>query len=272
MMQPKDFGDAAGKPPSWFARVPSGAIIDEKLTHAQVRILATVCTYANNQGFAWPNLKTIQRKSGVNAKTLDKAMKKLKELGYITLVSRFRSHPKWRRIQGCVYRIVHDDGLETDKLIDQMNNEDAKEGVRGLEEDDKTFSGTRGQEEERRASGGPENGETGVSKKAEAMEKEDEEKDNGTLIPHGEEKQSEVLDVEELVRATALAQQYATAAQQSHGALRLVNPRAVEAAKRLIADGWSDNEVRLEVMKELKARRDRGSDAPHHLGDCLGVH
>jgi len=34
MMKPKDFGDAAGQAPSWFARVPSGAIIDEKLTHA----------------------------------------------------------------------------------------------------------------------------------------------------------------------------------------------------------------------------------------------
>jgi len=253
------FGDAAGKPPSWFARVPSKAIIDDQLTHAQVRILAVICTYGNNQGFAWPNLKTIQKKANVNPKTLDRAMRALKKQGYIEVISRHRSHPKWKRIMGCVYRIKFDDGLETDKLIDQMTNEDAKSASGGPQIDEAAVIGSQGPD-----------GTTSLSEHPRASDALSD--DSQIDIPdEGDSNQNERLDVDLLVHATNLAQQYSKEAEQSHGQLRLVNPRAVEAAKMLIGRGWSDNEVVLEYRKELKRRREAGRDAPHHLGDCLGV-
>jgi hypothetical protein len=129
------FGKTAGKPPSWFARVPTRAIIDKGISHAELRVLASICSYANNQGFAWPNQSTIKKDAGVGQTTVDRAMIKLKRKKHIEIVSCFRSHPKWRRIMGNVYRIIHDDRLETDKLIDDMHNEDPPPAVE-VEPDD----------------------------------------------------------------------------------------------------------------------------------------
>lgn len=252
------FGDNAGEAPSWFARVPSAAIIDDQLTHAQVRILATICTYANNQGFAWPNLKTIQEKAGVNHKTLDKAMRKLKKQGYITVVSKHRSHPKWKRVMGCVYRIIFDKGLETDKLIDQMTNEESKQGLSGPQIDELGVGDSEAPEST-----------TPLSEPVRASEDLSNVSHND--IPDvGGGKQNAELDVDQLVHATNLATQYARAAEQSHGQFRLVNPRAVEAAKALITAGWSDAEIKLGWIKDLDKRRKANMSAAHHLGDALG--
>ena len=118
------FGKANDAPPSWFARVPSAAIEDRKLTPHEFRVLAAICSYANNQGFAWPNQTTIRAKAGVSRNLVDRAIRILKRRKYIEIVSCYRSHPKWRRVMGNVYRVIYDDRLETDKLIAEMNHED----------------------------------------------------------------------------------------------------------------------------------------------------
>lgn len=129
------FGRTNDAPPSWFARIPTRAIIDKGISHAELRVLASICCYANNQGFAWPNQSTIKKDAGVGQTTVDRAMIKLQKLKHIEIISRFRSHPKWRRIMGNVYRIIHDDRLETDKLIDEMHNEDPPPAIEAKPED-----------------------------------------------------------------------------------------------------------------------------------------
>jgi len=219
------FGKTSGKPPSWFARVPTKAIVDKGISHAELRVLASICCYANNQGFAWPNQSTIKKDTGVSQTTIDKAMIKLKKKKHIEIVSRHRSHPKWRRVMGNVYRIIHDDRLETDKLIDDMNNEDPPPIVEAEPDDSPSPP---------------------------------EDKDGN----HSEEEEGK-----ELVEAVALSHWYVRAAERSHGQLRLVNPRAVEAVVALFRAGRTADDIKATAQATLDTRRQAGRDSPHHLGD-----
>ena len=219
----QSFGRTNDAPPSWFARVPTKAITDKGISHAELRVLASICCYANNQGFAWPNQSTIKKDVGVSQTTIDKAMIKLKQKKHIEIVSRHRSHPKWRRVMGNVYRIIHDERLETDKLIDDMHNEDPPPAI---EEED---------------SPRPPDGNDGN---------------------HNEEEEGK-----ELVEAVALSHWYVRAAERSHGQLRLVNPRAVEAVVTLFRAGRTADDIKVAAEATLDTRRQAGRDAPHHLGD-----
>ena len=118
------FGKKNKAPPSFFARVPSSAVTDKRLTDKEFRVLCVLCSYANNQGFAYPNSKTIGDLFGLDRKNVTRALTKCEKLGYIEKVSKFRSHPKWRHVMGTVWRIVYDDRLDQDELIDSMNKED----------------------------------------------------------------------------------------------------------------------------------------------------
>ena len=55
---------------------------------------------------------------------ITKALSKAQRLGYIEKVSKFRSHPKWRHVMGTVWRIVYDDRLDPQALIDSMDRDD----------------------------------------------------------------------------------------------------------------------------------------------------
>jgi hypothetical protein len=146
-------------------------------------------------------------------------MVSLQKHGIIEIVSRHRSHPKWRRVMGNVYRIIHDERLETDKLIDEMNNEETPPPLVEI---------------------APAAAEGNHSEASEAMQ---------------------------LVEALALTHWYAKQAEASHGQLRLVNPRAIDAAQALIQSGQSVESIKALALDVLKARRNAGLDAPHHLGD-----
>ena len=123
------FGKKNGGPPSFFARVPSSAVTDKRLTDRQFRVLATLCMYGNNQGFAWPNLTTLfadmnKLRGPCTRRTVNESILKARKLGLVELISQHRSHPKWRHIMGNVYRIVYDDRLTADDLHDAMAKED----------------------------------------------------------------------------------------------------------------------------------------------------
>ena len=196
-MTDKDFGGNDNMP-SWFGRVPTKAVMDPGITHAELRVLACIACFANNQGFAWPNQSTIKARIKVGQNTIDKAIKKLKKRGHIEIVSRHRSHPKWRRVMGNVYRIIHDEEMQTDKLIDQMNSQD----------DDPIVEDSLGDPE--------------------SSAESDQEGDGNQSGPEREE---------QLVEALMVARAYAEAARKSHGQMRLVNPRAVDAAAKLLSTG-----------------------------------
>ena len=72
----------------------------------------------------------------------------------------------------------------------------------------------------------------------------------------------------QLGEAGRAVQGYIVLARQSHGQIRLGSPRAIEAALRLIEAGMSVRQILASAERELAARRSKGRDAPHHLGDC----
>lgn len=234
-MTDQQFGGDDGLP-SWFARVPTRAIMDHQLTHADLRVLACICAYANNQGFAWPNQSTIIKRIKSNQSAIDKAMIKLKKRGHLKVVSRHRSHKKWRRVMGNVYRIVFDQSLETDKLIADMNHEDTMT--------------------DRMPPGGPQ------------KPVQSDLEDPGSQGPeNGDRNQRAREEEEELVEAVMVARRYAQAALRSHGQLRLVDDRAVEAARRHLADGFDGDAIIRSAELELERCRAAGRDAPHHVGN-----
>lgn len=226
----KAFGTAAGGLPSWFARIPTAAIMDQSLSHGEIRVLCCIAAYANNQGFAWPNQTTIREKIRCSKQTVLFAMGSLQAKGHIEIVSRHRSHPKWRRVMGNVYRIIFDESLATDKLIDAMNREDEESPI------------------------------TNAALKDMAGRQE---ADEGA-----ESNQPTEIREMQLGEAGRAVQGYIVLARQSHGQIRLGSPRAIEAALRLIEAGMSVRQILASAERELAARRSKGRDAPHHLGDC----
>ena len=83
-----------------------------------------LCSYGNNQGFAYPNLETIAKNAHCSVDTVSTTLTKLKKKKAVELVSKYRSHPKWKHVMGSVYRIVYDERLNQSDLIDDMNKED----------------------------------------------------------------------------------------------------------------------------------------------------
>jgi len=258
MAEDVKFGKTQGGLPSWFARVPTTAVCDLSITPGELRILAVICSYANNQGFAWPNRSTIYERSGLKAATFDRALKKLKAKGHLQIVSRHRSHSSWRHVMGNVYRVVFDKEMKTDRLIADMKHEATMTGTRpelGLD------GAQEGDERQVPASGmlTPKTERDGVTDDPRAVEGTSEEVSKHKSVERGDQ----------LVEAGRVAMAYVVAARETHGQIRLANPRAIEAALKHLEDGLTPVQI-LELAKaELARRRTALRDAPHHLGDCL---
>lgn len=128
------FGKSSNSPPSFFGRIPTRSIWNVKrpkskgkgngLTLGDFHIFTVLCSYANGQGFTWPNSQTIGDLVGTNRKNITRALTKCEKLGYIEKVSKYRSHPKWRHVMGTVWRVVYDPRLDQEELIDSMNKDD----------------------------------------------------------------------------------------------------------------------------------------------------
>ena len=128
------FGKSSNSPPSFFGRIPTRAVWNVKrpkakgkgngLTLGDFHIFTVLCSYANNQGFTWPNSQTIGDLVGTNRKNVTRALTRCEKLGYIEKVSKYRSHPKWRHVMGTVWRVVYDPRLDQEELIDSMNKDD----------------------------------------------------------------------------------------------------------------------------------------------------
>ena len=125
-------GKAQGGPPSLYTRIPTRVIWDSRgmrgkgkgFTPGELRQFAILCAYANNQGFAYPNQQTIADIAGTDRGVIARMLIKAKRLGYIERVSVYRNHPAWRHVMGAVWRIVYDDRLTQDDLIDDLNKND----------------------------------------------------------------------------------------------------------------------------------------------------
>ena len=130
---PHSIGRKHGGPPSIYMRIPTRAVWEARyrkkkdasgLTEGELKAFTVMCAYANNQGFAWPSLKTIGEVINADAATVSRAMSKAEKLGYLEKVSSNKSHPKWKHVFSTVYRVIYDHRLDTDELIDAMNSEE----------------------------------------------------------------------------------------------------------------------------------------------------
>ena len=125
-------GKAQGGPPSLYTRIPTRVIWDSRgmrgkgkgFTPTELRQFAILCGYANNQGFAYPNQQTVADVAGTDRGVIARMLIKAKRLGYIERVSVYRDHPQWRHVMGAVWRIIYDDRLTQDELVDDLNKND----------------------------------------------------------------------------------------------------------------------------------------------------
>jgi len=95
-----------------FAVVPIKAIGDKRLHNLAIRILVCACSYANRAGITWVGQRRIAQDLGIHQSQISRELAKLKELGYVDLVSKgFRGN------KGDTIRVVYDDSLSTSEAI-----------------------------------------------------------------------------------------------------------------------------------------------------------
>jgi hypothetical protein len=95
-----------------FAVVPIKAIGDKRLHNLAIRILVCACSYANRAGITWVGQRRIAQDLGIHQSQISRELAKLKEYGYVDLVSKgFRGN------KGDTIRVVYDDSLSTSEAI-----------------------------------------------------------------------------------------------------------------------------------------------------------
>lgn len=88
---------------SIFAKVPTAAIFDKRVSDAELRALAAVASYANKSNFCFPGIGTIAKRRGLSRQAVQKQIRKVQHRGYLK-VSR-----DYRPTGGCkanIYEII----------------------------------------------------------------------------------------------------------------------------------------------------------------------
>ena len=110
-----------------FVVLPFKAIIDKKVSAANIRTLGILAAYCNKQGFSIVGLRTMASKLKTSYQNVHNQLKKLEELGYVE--SRKRS--AYPGIRGNLRRIIYDDSIKWDDVKGYMlDNEDIKHIVK----------------------------------------------------------------------------------------------------------------------------------------------
>jgi len=110
-----------------FVVLPFKAIIDKKVSAANIRTLGILAAYCNKQGFSIVGLRTMASKLKTSYQNVHNQLKKLEELGYVE--SRKRS--AYPGIRGNLRRIIFDDSIKWDDVKGYMlDNEDIKHIVK----------------------------------------------------------------------------------------------------------------------------------------------
>ena len=66
-----------------WAKLSARAIADRHLSATVLRVLAAIGIYASREGIAWPSQDTIATVVGINRATVCRAIKRLRERGYL---------------------------------------------------------------------------------------------------------------------------------------------------------------------------------------------
>jgi hypothetical protein len=110
-----------------FVVLPFKAIIDKKVSAANIRTLGILAAYCNKQGFSIVGLRTMASKLQTSYQNVFNQLKKLEELGYVES----RKKSAYPGIRGNLRRIIFDDSI---KWVDvngyMLDNEDIKHIVK----------------------------------------------------------------------------------------------------------------------------------------------
>jgi len=240
------FGKAHGKPPSWFARVPSAFIWQAGERKGKKRpyvrpydrtdllVMMTLCAHANNQGITFIGQHRISEIVNVDRGAVAKSLGKIIKHGHVNIISTQRS--VWKGVMGNVYRIVYDTRLTDDEAIDEMSKVPEKDRAADhpiLAFEDK--HSTRNQVDA----------------------------DSGQELAG--------LDAVSGADIDELAQWYVSQARQMWGAPRLANSAARTAAAGLLSDGRSMAQIKLKATQDMQVLLDKGQPAPAHLGSVAAL-
>ncbi len=66
-----------------LAIVPAAAVFDLRLIHADIRVLAALCAYADKQGRCWPSTPTIASRTGISERHVRTCLRNLERFEYI---------------------------------------------------------------------------------------------------------------------------------------------------------------------------------------------
>ncbi len=71
-----------------FSIVPSAAIFDRRLSHADVRVLAALGAHADKNGRCWPATTTLADTTGMSERHARTSLRNLENIGYVETASR----------------------------------------------------------------------------------------------------------------------------------------------------------------------------------------
>jgi biotin operon repressor len=102
-----------------YSIVPIRAANDRRIRPAAMRVLLTVCSYANRAGLCWPSHENVGKALGVSRQAAGRQIRKLRDMGYLKVVKN-HSHGKTAQI----LRVIYDETLSNNALMDSVKFED----------------------------------------------------------------------------------------------------------------------------------------------------
>ena len=100
MSDPVKNGKATGE--RW-AKVAARAVVDRNLKALDVRVLACIGIYAGREGTAWPAQETIARSLGIERATVCRAIRRLREGGYLDRYRKRTPRGHFRNVYQLLY-------------------------------------------------------------------------------------------------------------------------------------------------------------------------
>lgn len=95
-----------------FCVVPMAALVDQRVHHLAIRVLALVCSYANRAGITWVGQRRIAEHLGITKQAVNKAIRELKDAGYLEVISR-----GFRGERADTIRVVYDPSISAEDAI-----------------------------------------------------------------------------------------------------------------------------------------------------------
>jgi DNA-binding MarR family transcriptional regulator len=86
-----------------WSKLSARAVADRHLSASVVRVLAVIGIYASREGIAWPSQDTIATVAGMNRATVCRAVKRLRERGYLDRYRKPTARGRYRN----VYRLLY---------------------------------------------------------------------------------------------------------------------------------------------------------------------